>query len=673
MSLDGGMGSEPEEELVSLRREVQMLLQRVSELQRRTALHRDDEEAREQGGVKVGVSAREELLVEAERIAHMGSWVWDIPSNAVFWSDEMFRILGYDPERDNASAEAFFARVHPDDRERVRAMSEEAVAQGVVPQVDFRVLLPSGESRFLSMGGAMLFDAAGNLRRQVGTARDLTEERQLNQRLRRTLDLLEEAQTIGQLGSWVLVLDATTHQLEWSRGLYRLLGLDPSTPATLERFISLVHPEDREKLNASHERAMQGNLDGELDVRIVRASGEVRQLRMRTIAVKDRSGSSVELRGSILDITDQVLLSRQLAQVGKMDAVGRLASGIAHDFNNLLTVIGANLELWADEHGKEEEIQDARRAVHSAQALTARLLTFGRKAQLAKRVVDANELVRRTVELMRRVIGDRVRLKVDLKPDIPALCVDSALIEQAIINLIINARDAMPQGGTVTLRTRAVTGRDGGTDVEIECSDDGPGLDPAIKDHIFEPFFTTKGELGTGLGLPTVLGTVEQHGGSVEVDSTKGKGATFRLRLPAEAAPKKSSPGPEVRAVDALTRGREILVIEDEPLVAAVIARSLERKGHAVLLAHQADEAVRLWSSHPDVALVICDVSMGDMRGPELVQLLREGGGEVRVLYVTGYADDVWNETLGEPVLAKPFSPNELVGAVSKLLDRAAS
>ena len=659
------MTADPDEELVLLRREVQTLRQRVAELQRRTARHRDGDEARDQAGVEVAVSAREELLVEAERIAHVGSWIWDVESNGVFWSDEMFRIMGYDPERDKAGVEAFFARVHPDDQARVREALAQAVDSGVPPQMDIRILLPDGSLRYLIANASMLFDDTGKLRRQVGTMLDLTQERRLNEQMRRTLELLEEAETIAQLGSWTF--DTTTQRTTWSPGLYRILGLDPGTPPSADRFISIVHPDEREKITETFRQSLEGSWTKEVEVRFMRPSGEIRQALIRTIPVKDPNGRIVEFRGTILDTTDRTALAEQLARMGRMDAVGRLAGGIAHDFNNLLTVIGANLELWAEASGTEGEIADARRAVRSARSLTDRLLTFGRKAQLTKVVVDPNELVARTVDLVRRVIGDRVRLELDLTPVTPHISVDPTLIEQALINLVINARDAMPRGGTVTLRTRVLATGVGKNLVEIEVADDGPGMEPSVKERIFEPFFTTKGEFGTGLGLPTVLGTVEQHGGHVEVDSEKGKGSRFRLRLPAEPLAVKEPLGQEARQPEIREIGREILVIEDEPLVAAVIARSLERKGHVVILAHLPADAIRLWDEHSDIELVICDVSMGEMRGPELVRILRKSGRKVRVLYVTGYSQEDMGDILGEPMLSKPFSPSELIRAVSNL------
>ncbi|HEU4578917.1 MAG TPA: PAS domain-containing protein [Polyangiaceae bacterium] len=658
------------EELTSLRREVQLLRQRVADLQRRAARSGEPGSTHDQREAAVNVSTREALLVEAERIVHVGSWVWDVGAGDVFWSDELYRILGYDPEREPATTERFFERVHPEDRERVRRASAAGANTGVAEQVEYRIALPDGQLRYVTMTGTMLFDAGGKPRRIVGTVRDLSEERALQRQMQLSLELLEEAQSIAQIGSWTF--DIASRRTEWSAGMYRLMGVDRATPATEELFFSLLMPEDRERVRAAHARGLQGDWTEELECRFVRPGGVAWQARVRTVAARDLQGQLSAYRGTVHDITEQTRLAQRLTQVGKTEAVTRLAGGIAHDFNNLLTVIGANLELWAETAGMQAEIVDARRAVQSARSLTDRLLALGRRAPLAKRVIDANELVTRTVDLLRRVIGDRVRLVLALGSRLPPVQVDPALIEQALINLVINARDAMPHGGTVTLATRAVNGPGAACWVELEVGDDGPGMDTELKSRIFEPFFTTKGERGTGLGLPTVLATVEQHGGTMEVESERGKGARFRMRLPADSAGRPQSLAPEASRAESGGASREILVVEDEPLVAAVIARSLERNGHRPLLAHRPSEALRLWEAHPDVALVICDVSMAEMQGPELVALLRQSGRAVNVIYVTGYQPhglgEAGADTSRDRVLTKPFSPRELLRAVSESL-----
>src|SRR4051794_35952643 len=319
MVLRRGMEPEQTEEFISLQREVQVLRQRVAELQRRTARHRDEEEARDQNGVAVMVSAREELLVEAERIAHVGSWVWDVEGGNVFWSDEMFRILGYDPEHDHATSELFFERVHPDDLERVRHAAAAGTITGVAEQVDYRIALPDGRLRYATMNGAMLFDDAGKLRRIVGTVRDLTEERALQQRMQASLELLEEAQSIAQVGSWML--DLASLRTEWSAGMYRLMGVAPNTVVSPELFFSLLLPEERERVRALHTRGLNGDWTEELECRFARPSGEIWNARVRSVPVRDGAGRLVEFRGTVHDITEQTRLAQRLTQLGKTEAV----------------------------------------------------------------------------------------------------------------------------------------------------------------------------------------------------------------------------------------------------------------------------------------------------------------------------------------------------------------
>jgi len=538
------------EELSSLRREVQTLRERVLELQRSAA--RYDQQAALGGFVEVAGSTRDELLVEAERSTRSGSWVWDIESDRVYWSDQMYRIMGYDPVSDTASSAAFFDRVHPDDQERVGRASVRSVQTGIGEQMDFRLALPDGRVRYVTMTATMLFDDSRRLRRAAGTLRDLTEDRLLQQGMQRSLQLLEEAQAIAQMGHWTF--EVATGMLEWSAGFFRVLGLDPSTPASAELLFSRIVPEDRERFLEAHAANIRGSSGSEVEGRFLRADGEIRSARFKTIVVRDPAGHVIEYRGTVVDVTEQARLADRLAQVSKTEAVARLAGGIAHDFNNLLTVIGTSLEIWADDHEADAELADARQAVRSARTLTDRLLALGRRSHLVRRPIDPNELVARTTELLRRVVGEPVSLLLRLGADLPPIDVDPTLIEQVLINLVVNARDALlPRGGTITLSTRRLVeaeveaGRVGADDdvegdvvarlerlcVELEVSDDGPGMTPWIKSRIFEPFFTTKGEGGTGLGLPTVLGTLEQHGGSIEVDTEPGRGSRFRVRLPA--------------------------------------------------------------------------------------------------------------------------------------------
>jgi two-component system cell cycle sensor histidine kinase/response regulator CckA len=648
-------------ELDALRREVVTLRARVAELQRAAARHEDTE--------GISLAEREELLREAERVAHLGTWTWDIGSGRVTWSDELYRILGIPPGSTVPCVETFFAAVHPEDRARVQALAEQSIVDGVLPLADCRIVRPDGSIRHTTSSSSMLFDPEGQARRIVGGVLDRTESLAVEAKLRRTLGQLEEAQRFAQLGSWRF--DPHTGDLEWSQEFRRIAGLAADVTPDIELFMQRVVPEDRERFRASHPRNMADVQPMEIDGRLQRPDGQVRHIRVKTFAVAAADGRR-ELRGTMLDVTDQVRMREELAHAQKMEAVGRLAGGIAHDFNNLLMVITANLDLLAEKIGPANELDNSLQALTSAAGLTRRLLAFGRKAQLSLKLVAPNELVRSTVELVHRLVGDEVRLEVELAAELPQVRVDALEIERALVNLVVNARDVMPQGGVVWIGTRSR--RAGGADqVELFVADEGPGIDEATRPHIFEPFFTTRESAGgTGLGLATVLGTAEQHGGTVRVEPRPGGGSMFTIVLPAVAGPA----DPEVRDrptsdVERETRPLRILVVDDEPKVADVTRRMLEARGHTVQIASQPEQALAIWSEHGvSIDLVICDVVMARMRGPELIErLTKQHGVRPRVLFVTGYSEEAVQSELGHPVLSKPFTASALRRAISNALD----
>jgi two-component system cell cycle sensor histidine kinase/response regulator CckA len=652
-------GDRQDTELDGLQREVVALRSRVAELQRAAARHEDTD--------GISLAEREELLREAERIAHLGTWTWDLGSGRVTWSAELYRILGQEPGSITPSVEAFFAAVHPEDRERAQAATEQAIRDGVLPLVDCRVVRPDGSIRDTTHSSSMLFDTEGTLRRLVGGVLDRTESLGVENKLRRTLALLEEAQRFAQLGSWRF--DPRTGELEWSPEFRRIAGLPPDVAANAELFFERVVPEDRARFLASYQRSLAqpqaAPQDQQLDGRLRRPNGELRHFRLEGFPVVGPDGH-LERRGTMLDITDQVRMREELAHAQKMEAVGRLAGGIAHDFNNLLTVITANLELLADRLGPTPELDDSLRALSSAASLTQRLLAFGRKAQLSLKLLEPNDLVRSTMTLMYRLVGDEVRLETELAPGLPQVRVDPLEIERALVNLVINARDAMPRGGVVRIRT-GVQQVAGAPQVELSVEDEGPGIDEADRTRIFEPFYTTRGEAGgTGLGLATVLGTAEQHGGSVRVTARQGGGSVFTIALPAiESRATAETRNVEAAAPKRETRALELLVIDDEPMIADVTRRMLERRGLVVRVATQPEDALRIWAEHgATIDLVICDVVMTHMRGPELIARLSEARVPPRVLFITGYSEEAVHSELGHPVLGKPFTSDALWRAI---------
>lgn len=449
----------------SLLQEVVMLRQRVSELQRAAARHEDTDE--------VSLSEREELLREAERVAHLGTFTWDVQSGRVTWSDELFRILGLEPGSIVPSPQAFFAALHPDDRERLVAVTARYARDGIVGAPEkCRVIRPDGSERQTRTSAVTLHDASGQVRRMVGGVLDCTESMQVEAKLRRTLALLEEAQRFAKLGSWRM---DPTGEFEWSQEFRRIAGIAPDAKPSSELFMNALLPEDRPRFAATQLACTTNLQASEIDGRLQRPDGQIRHVRVAGFPQTNPDGS-VEFRGTMLDVTDQIRAREELVQVQKMEAVGRLAGGIAHDFNNLLTVLVANLELLAARIGSAPEIDESLQTVGSAAALTRRLLAFGRKAQLSLKRVAPNALVRSMAALMQRLVGDEVRLDVDLAEDLPEVRVDPLEIERALVNLVVNARDAMSGRGTIFVATRARE-VDGSLRVEFSIGDEGPGID----------------------------------------------------------------------------------------------------------------------------------------------------------------------------------------------------
>jgi PAS domain S-box-containing protein len=395
-----------------------------------------------------------------------------------------------------------------------------------------------------------------------------------------------------------------------------------------------------------------------------------------------------DVRGIVVnshDLTAQHALQAQLLQAQKMEAVGQLAGGIAHDFNNLLTLIQGHTSLLrsslpaGDRH--LEDVEVIADAAERAAALTQRLMTFSRRAVVAPKVVEINDVVRESEQILRRLIGEDLQLAVRLDPAAGRVRADGAHLGQVIMNLALNARDAMPSGGLLTLATSslvvdaesaAALERPAGRYTRLRVEDTGIGMTPEVRAHVFEPFFTTK-EVGkgTGLGMAVVHGIVTQCDGYIEIDSEVGRGTAVTVDLPTV----EDAPGEEPRPVPGRASGSEtILLVEDEEGVRSLMARTLEKQGFDVLTAANGAEALRLAERHtraPD--LLVTDVVMPGMTGRELADTLRERHPTLKVLFVSGYTDDALLKRgvmeAREALLAKPFLPRELAARVRQILD----
>jgi PAS domain S-box-containing protein len=421
-------------------------------------------------------------------------------------------------------------------------------------------------------------------------------------------------------------------------------------------------------------------------------------LRTSKVPLRDETGAVVGVLGTYEDITaskraeeKRVQLEEQLGQTHKLEAIGRLAGGVAHDFNNLLTVIlgstGLVLEGLGEGHPLSGDLHDVLQAGQRAAELTRQLLAFSRKQVLQPEPLDLNRLVSDMERMLRRIIGEDIDLTMALAPELGPTRADPGQLEQAIMNLAVNARDAMPGGGRLTLETAEVeldasyANRHGevqpGPFVMLAVTDTGCGMDAETQARLFEPFFTTKGPgQGTGLGLSSVYGLVQQSGGHIWVYSEPGQGTTFKLYLPraSEAptvAPRAARPMPHA------ARGREtVLVVEDELVVRNLVQRILEAAGYAVLCAPDGQAALELAGRHPgEIHLVLTDVVMPRLSGRALVAELSRARPDLRALYMSGYTDNaiVHHGVLdpGTQFIGKPFTATELCHKIRQILDEA--
>ena len=450
-------------------------------------------------------------------------------------------------------------------------------------------------------------------------------------------------------------------------------------------FETLIHPEDRARVREEAEAAISAGAPFQVEYRLVARDGTEKWVWEQGRGVPDPEHGGIALEGLIIDATDRKRLEGQLAQSQKMEAVGRLAGGIAHDFNNLLSVVTSYAVLVADDLPEGSPLREDLAEIHEAGKrgadLVRQLLSFSRNEVVAPQVVEVDLVVRDMMNLLRRAVGEDIQLETRLAAD-AAVLIDRGQLEQVLMNLVVNARDAMPQGGSIKIETRcgppptqAIECSDASVEdrwLTISVVDTGEGMSPEVLAHVLEPFFTTKQKGGgTGLGLATTYGIIDKAGGHIEIGSEVGKGTTVDVYLPpattgAETSETEAPAGPRVTA-DAHT----ILVVEDEAPVRNVLERMLVKGGHEVCTAASGREAL-IYLEDNDVDLVITDVMMPGLSGHRLIEEMRDRGDRPEVIYISGYDKDVVAEKThveeDDLLIQKPFSADELLGAVSRKL-----
>ncbi len=489
------------------------------------------------------------------------------------------------------------------------------------------------------------------------------------------------------VGIWDM--DHATGVVRWSETLEAHYGLEPGTfGGTFEAFVECVHPDDRGAMREVVEQAMKSGADFSIQNRTNRPDGRVRWLTNRGRFYLGEHGEPVRGVGISLDVTEHRALEEQYHHAQKMEAIGRLAGGVAHDFNNLLTAILGYGELLLSDLEPDDphrpDIAEIQKAGASATALTRQLLAFSRKQIIEPTLLDLNVVVADMQSMLGRIIQEDVKVVLALRPEPARVRADRGQVEQIVMNLAVNARDAMPEGGTLTIETANVELDEHyaamhlsvkpGPYVVLTVTDTGTGMTPEVQARLFEPFFTTK-EVGkgTGLGLATVHGIVTQSGGSVNVYSEAGWGSSFKVYFPRARGGETVVAAPEpVRRPH--VGAQTILVVEDGEGLRNLIRRLLERQGYTVLVASNADEALRLSEQHASIGVLLTDVVMPGASGPELTRRLIERRPDLKVIYMSGYTEEAVGHhgalTPGIAFLPKPFTAETLGQKIRDALDR---
>jgi PAS domain S-box-containing protein len=617
--------------------------------------------------------------------AQEGIVVVDEHQRCVLWNPFMERLTGV-PARDVVGkplmqATSFGVLT------QLEAMERALAGQHVEDDVERPT--PSGIPAWLLVAHTPLKNADGGIRGAIVTIHDITELKRAEQALRDSQKRTSTA--LAALGVGVWELDLATRAVVWTENASPLLASSPDSIRALNDLIDRIHPDDRVPTLSAIEGAIANKGDFDVESRVVLPDGTVRWMRSKGRVVPDPMGGAERLIGVTSDTTGRHLLETQFLQAQKMEAVGQLAGGVAHDFNNLLTAIlgySAMVKEGIGDPVGRKNVDEVIKAAMRATALTKQLLAFSRRETPEVVVLNANEVVQDLLDMLRRLIGEHVILTTSLAARIHSTRIDRGQLEQVIVNLVVNSRDAMPRGGHIEIDTANVhvesdvSAHGGpiphGHYVMLAVSDTGIGISDEVRAHLFEPFFTTKGRgKGTGLGLATVHGIVAAAQGYIAVQSEIGKGAIFQVYLPASVDPvgeiRARNDDPPLREVPSI--GATVLIVEDEEAVRYLARVILERAGYKVFEASTLEQAEAMLSDAGPIDVLVSDVMLPGGRGTDLYARLRSRYPALRVVFMSGYVDDeILKQTQLDSAMRfiqKPFAADALLSNVTSLLASA--
>jgi PAS domain S-box-containing protein len=693
--VSGTLGEEVAIEAVKIGAMDYVLKERLSRIV--SSVHRALREAGERAERKQAeqqLRRSEAFLAEGQRISHTGSWGWVLSSGEVTWSEEQYRMLGFEPGRAEPSVALFLTAVHPEDRSAVRHALEGATRAKRAYAIDYRVVLPDGAVRHLCSVGRPLATDAGDAAEYIGTTTDVTERVQAEAALLARQQLLDLAQQAARAVAFEWRLGAGAGQ-EHPRSpeLDAIYGLAPgSYDGTFETWKGLVHPEDLAGVEGAMAHASQS---GEVaaEYRVVHPGGAVRWLQAKGRMFFDDQGRPARVVGFMLDLTERHQaeeelrrLEARLRQAQRLEAMGTLAGGIAHDFNNILgAILGYGERAFRDaprDTRLRGDLESILAAGERARALVDRILTFSRGGAGERTAVHVEQVVREALDLVAAKLPPEIAIEAALQAGPAAMLGDPTEVHQVLMNLATNAVQAMPSGGT--LRVSLTTARfdaprvatigtiEAAEYIVLEVADDGTGIRPEILDRIFDPFFTTKEvSVGNGLGLSLVHGIVMEANGAIDVASAVASGSTFTVYFP-HTGDASDDPEDAERAVPQ-GGGQRVLFVDDEEPLVALATQTLEELGYSPVGFTSSAAALEAFRANPKgFDAVITDERMPEMSGSALIRAVRDIRRSVPIVLLSGNTGGIvtaraYNAGANE-VLKKPLSARELATSLARVL-----
>ncbi|TVS15163.1 MAG: PAS domain S-box protein [Gammaproteobacteria bacterium] len=629
-----------------------------------------------------------QLLEIAGRTAQLGGWRVDLETGRIKWSDEVAAIHD-EPPGTTPDVDGGIAYYAPEYRDRIRALFSACVEHGEPYDEELEIITARGRRVWVRTIGEPVRDAGGQVVAIQGAFQDISRRKASEEELRQSEERYRHAAEASQAALWDYDMDSD--ELTFSEAFRDMLGYDEvaQMPQSMTAYMELMHPDDRNRVRRRAQELVSG-ITGDrasAEFRLLTASGEYRWFQSNSKLIRDANDRPWRRLGSTIDIHDRRIAEDQVRQSQRLEAIGQLTGGVAHDFNNLLTVILGNAELLtnqlrgAPEQGRLAEMIGA--AAHRGAELTHRLLAFARRQPLQPRPTDVTELITGMQGLLGRSLPETIAMSIHHGKVLWPADIDPSQLESALLNLALNARDAMPEGGELTITTgteRVAAGAreprlelSPGDYVVVKVADSGTGIAPEHRDRLFAPFFTTKKQgKGTGLGLAMVYGFIKQSSGHITVDTELGRGTAFKLYLPRAQRPvPKAAATPRAKATGGAER---ILIVEDDPLVREHVTRLLVELGYQTESAADGVEALAKLDAPGSFDLVFSDVVMpGGMSGFDLAARARATHPELPVLLTSGYADTALTangRAAGvAKILQKPYSRADLARRIRGLLN----